>query len=150
MDRVEILPGSRPAVSLVLESSTTLAWIYAEETTDAVRQIFEMVAENGAVVPALWRLEVANGLTVAVRRGRIGVEFRDAALADLALLDITTDPHTETHSWTTILNLADRFRPTLYDAAYLELAHRRSLPLAAGPGTARCRPRSCRSVAWGR
>jgi predicted nucleic acid-binding protein len=130
MDRVEILPGSRPAVSLVLESSTTLAWIYAEETTDAVRQIFEMVAENGAVVPALWRLEVANGLTVAVRRGRIGVEFRDAALADLALLDITTDPHTETHSWTTVLNLADRFRLT-YDAAYLELAHRRSLPLAS-------------------
>jgi predicted nucleic acid-binding protein len=70
-------------------------------------------------------------LTVAVRRGRIGVEFRDAALADLALLDITTDPHTETHSWTTILNLADRFRLTLYDAAYLELAHRRSLPLAS-------------------
>ena len=96
-------------MSLVLDSSATLAWIYAEETTDAVRQIFEMVAENGAVVPALRRLEVANGLTVAVRRGRIGVEFRDAALADLALLDITTDPHTETHSWTTILNLADRF-----------------------------------------
>jgi predicted nucleic acid-binding protein len=131
MDRVEILPRSRPAVSLVLDSSATPAWIYAEETTNAVRQIFEMVAENGAVLPALWRLEVANGLTVAVRRGRIGVEFRDAALADLALLDITTDPHTETHSWTTILNLADRFRLTLYDAAYLELAHRRSLPLAS-------------------
>ncbi len=60
MDRMESLPGSRPAVSLVLDSSATLAWIYAEETTDAVRQIFEMVAENGAVVPALWRLEVAN------------------------------------------------------------------------------------------
>jgi predicted nucleic acid-binding protein len=70
-------------------------------------------------------------LTVAVRRGRIGVEFRDAAPADLALLDITTDPHTETHSWTTILNLADRFRLTLSDAAYLELAHRHSLPLAS-------------------
>ena len=118
-------------MSLVLDSSATLAWIYAEETTDAVRQIFEMVAENGAVVPALWRLEVADGLTVAVRRGRVGVEFRDAALADLALLDITTDPHTEPHSWTTILNLADRFRLTPCDAAYLELAHRRSLPLAS-------------------
>jgi predicted nucleic acid-binding protein len=38
---------------------------------------------------------------------------------------------TKTHSWTKILNLADRFRLTLYDAAYLELAHRRSLPLAS-------------------
>ena len=90
-------------------------------------------------------------MTVAVRRGRIGVEFRDAALADLALLDITTDPHTETHSWTTILNLADRFRLTLYDAAYLELAHRRSLPLASLDQELRAAgPRSCRSVAWRR
>jgi predicted nucleic acid-binding protein len=96
-----------------------------------VRHIFEIVAEDGAHVPALWRLEVANSLTVAARRGRINVEFRNAALADLALLNITTDPHTETYSWTTTLHLADRFRLTLYDAAYLELAHRRSLPLAS-------------------
>jgi predicted nucleic acid-binding protein len=116
---------------LVLDSSATLAWIYADETTDAVRQIFDIVAEDGAFVPALWRLEVANSLTGAVRRGRIAVEFRNAALADLALLDITTDPHTDAFAWTTILNLADRFRLTLYDAAYLELAHRRSLPLAS-------------------
>ena len=45
-------------------------------------------------MPALWRLEVANSLTVAVRRGRIDAEFRQAALADLALLDITIDPYT--------------------------------------------------------
>lgn len=117
-------------MSLVLDSSAALAWIYAEETTDAVRRIFEIVAESGAFVPALWRLEVANGLTVGIRRGRIDVEFRNAALADLALLDITTDSHTDAYSWTTTLHLADRFGLTLYDAAYLELAHRRSVPLA--------------------
>jgi hypothetical protein len=61
MGRVEIFPERRPAVSLVLDSSATLAWIYAEETIDAVRRrIFEIVAENGAVVPAIWRLEVGK------------------------------------------------------------------------------------------
>ena len=118
-------------MSLVLDSSATLAWIYAEETTNAVRHLFDIVAEDGAVVPAIWRLEVANSLTVAARRGRIDIEFRNAALADLALLDITTDPQTDAYSWTTTLSLADRFRLTLYNAAYLELAHRRSLPLAS-------------------
>ena len=118
-------------MSLVLDSTAALAWIYAEETTDAVRQIFETVAEDGALVPALWRLEVANSLTAAVRRGRIDAAFRNAALADLALLDITTDPHTDAYGWMTTLHLADRFRLTLYDAAYLELAHRSSLPLAS-------------------
>jgi hypothetical protein len=49
------------------------------------------VADNGAIVPALWRLEVANSLTVALRRHRIDADFRRAALADLALLDITTE-----------------------------------------------------------
>jgi predicted nucleic acid-binding protein len=48
-----------------------------------------------------------------------------------AMLDITTDPRTDAYGWTTTLSLADRFGLTLYDAAYLELAHRRSLPLAS-------------------
>ncbi len=63
------------------------------------------VQETGAIVLASWRLEVANSSTLAVRRGRIDVEFRRAALADDARL-------------------------TVYDAAYLELARRRNLPLA--------------------
>ena len=81
-------------------------------------------------MPALWRLEVANSLTIAVRRGRIDAEFRRAALYDLALLDIRTDNHTDTHAWAETLLLADRFRLTMYAAAYLELAHRRGVPLA--------------------
>jgi predicted nucleic acid-binding protein len=32
--------------------------------------------------------------------------------------------------WTTTQLLAERFRLTVYDAAYLELAQRRTLPLA--------------------
>jgi len=117
-------------VSLVLDSSAALVWIYADETTEAVRQVFEIVAENGALVPSLWRLQV-NSLTVAVRRGRIGAEFRNAALPDLALPDIAIEAHTDAHSWTTTLHLADRFHLTLYDPAYLELAHRHSPPLAS-------------------
>lgn len=117
-------------MSVVLDSSVTLAWIYSDDTTQAIRQVFDAVAENGATVPTLWRLEVANSLTVAVRRRRIDADFRSAALADLALLDITTDPHTDSLAWGETLALADRFRLTVYDAAYLELAQRRTLPLA--------------------
>jgi predicted nucleic acid-binding protein len=117
-------------MSLVLDSSATLAWIFADETTAAICVLFDRVAEAGAFVPALWRLEVANSLTVAVRRKRIDADFRRGALADLSLLDITTDPQTDSHAWGETLRMADRFRLTLYDAAYLELAQRRTLPLA--------------------
>ena len=61
--------------------------IYSDETTDAIRALFDQVIDEGAIVPALWRLEVAKSLTVAVRRSRIEVEFRRAALAGLAHLD---------------------------------------------------------------
>ena len=121
-------------MSLVLDSSVTLAWIYGDETTDAIRAVFDEVAAAGAAVPALWRLEVGNSLTVAVRGGRIDAAFRRAALADLALLDITTDQHTGVHAWGETLILAGRHRLTLYDAAYLELAQRRALPLATLDG----------------
>lgn len=115
---------------LILDSSATLAWIYGDETTDAIRKVFSAIADDGAVVPALWRLEVANSLTIAIRKRRIDPDFRRAALADLALLDITTDQQTDSRAWTDTLDLADHFRLTVYDAAYLELARRRALPLA--------------------
>ena len=117
-------------MSLVLDSSATLAWIYSDETTDPIRRLFDAVADDGAVVPALWRLEIANSLTVAVRRGRIDANFRRAVLSDLALLDITADDHTDVHAWGETLSVADRFHLTVYDVAYLELAQRRNLPLA--------------------
>jgi predicted nucleic acid-binding protein len=117
-------------VSVVLDSSATLAWIYADETTDDLNALFEQIANDGAVVPTLWRLEIANSLTVAIRRARIDAEFRRSALADLAFLDISTDQHTDDRAWNETLHLADRFRLSLYDAAYLELAQRRRLPLA--------------------
>jgi predicted nucleic acid-binding protein len=128
---MESLPRRRsPVSSLILDSSATLAWIYGDETTEAIRRVFDAIADSGALVPALWRLEVANSLTMAVRKRRIDPDFRRAALADLALLDITTDPQTDSYAWTDTLNLADHLHLTVYDAAYLELARRRILPLA--------------------
>lgn len=117
-------------MSLVLDSSATLAWVFADETTDPIRQLFERVADDGAVVPSLWRLEVANSLTVALRRGRIDAEMRRDALADLGCLDIVVDQDTQANAWGATLDLADRFRLTVYDAAYVELALRRGLALA--------------------
>jgi predicted nucleic acid-binding protein len=117
-------------VSLVLDSSAILAWIYVDETTPGVRQVIELLTQNGAWVPSLWPLEVANVLEMGVRRGRHDSIFRDAMLADLSLLPINTDLETDKHAWRATLQFAHRHRLTLYDAAYLELAHRRRLPLA--------------------
>jgi predicted nucleic acid-binding protein len=117
-------------VSLILDSSAALAWIYADEITLAIGQVFDLLRENGAWVPSLWRLEVANILEMGVRRARHDAAFLDATLADLALLPINLDPETERQAWGATLRLAERHRLSSYDAAYLELAQRRRLPLA--------------------
>jgi predicted nucleic acid-binding protein len=124
-------------MSLVLDSSVTLAWIYSEETSPAVSRVLDLVNSNGAWVPSLWRLEVANILEMGVRRGRHDAAFRDATLADLSLLPVSTDSETEKQAWGATLHLAERHRLTLYDAAYLELAQRRSLALASLDGDLR-------------
>ena len=118
-------------MSLVLDASLALAWLFEDECTPAVDAVLTRVAAAGARVPALWRLEVGNALQTAIRRRRIDAAFRDQALQRLAALPITTDSDTDIHAWTTTLALADRFGLTLYDAAYLELAQRRALPLVS-------------------
>lgn len=115
---------------MVLDTSVTLAWTYSDETTRAVSDVFDRVIANGAWVPALWRLEVANVLEMGVRRGRTDAAFRDATFADLNLLPISVDLETDRQAWSATMRLAVQHRLTLYDAAYLELAQRRTLPLA--------------------
>ena len=47
-------------MSLVLDSSATLAWIYSDEITEEIRQLVDTVADTGALVSEPWRLEVAQ------------------------------------------------------------------------------------------
>ena len=65
-----------------------------------------------------------------MRRGRHDLAFLRAAIADLSLFPINVDPDTDKQAWAATLDLAHLHQLTLYDAAYLELAHRRGFPLA--------------------
>lgn len=122
--------GEPTKMSLVLDSSVTLAWVYPDEITDAVFRVFGLLRQSGAWVPGLWRLEVANALQTGIRRKRHDADFRDATLADLSRLPIQIDPETDQRAWGPTVELAGRHQLTLYDAAYLELALRRNLALA--------------------
>lgn len=71
-------------------------------------------------------------MLTAVRRRRITADYRDASLTDLSHFPITIDRNgIDGAAWTSTMALADRFGLTLYDAAYVELAERRGLPLAS-------------------
>jgi predicted nucleic acid-binding protein len=79
----------------------------------------------------LWPLEALNGLLVAERRGRLDADRRRRLAGFLSALPIRLDEETASQAWTKTSHLAERFRLSSYDAAYLELAQRRHLPLAS-------------------
>ncbi len=117
-------------MSLVIDSSMTLGWVYADERTSASTEILHRVHREGAWVPTIWRFEIANALQFGVKKKRITKSERTDLLADLHAMNISIDPHSNLHAWGETLDLTDRFRLTTYDASYVELALRRHLPLA--------------------
>jgi predicted nucleic acid-binding protein len=80
-----------------------------------------------AVVPCLWWFEVRNTLVVNERRRRIAESDTAAFLLNLSRLRIRIDRAPDESA---VLRLARTHRLSVYDAAYLELAHREGLPLA--------------------
>jgi predicted nucleic acid-binding protein len=117
-------------VSFVVDNSVALAWCFEDEHTPAVMDLLDRVAETGAAAPSLWPLEALNGLLMAERRRRLDARRRQRLAGFLRGLPITLDTETADQAWTAIARLAEHYRLTLYDAAYLELAQRRRVPLA--------------------
>lgn len=81
------------------------------------------------MVPAHWPTEILNGLVVASRRKRIHTGQPALFWSELSRLPIETEPALAGLQAQTALALAEKHSLTVYDAAYLELAHRRQLPL---------------------
>jgi predicted nucleic acid-binding protein len=118
-------------VSFVVDSSVALSWCFEDERTPATKALLERVGESGAIAPQLWPAEVLNGLMMAERRQRIDASRRRQLADFLRDLPIALDPDTTVQFWDATQDLAERFRLTVYDAIYLELAQRRHLALAS-------------------
>lgn len=115
---------------IVIDASAALAWAHKDERTPAVIEIADRAIRYGATVPPIWPIEIANGLEMAVRRGRISVPQRDELFANFRRLKIDIEPPSLDLTWSSIAWIAHGYGLTVYDAAYLELASRRKLPLA--------------------
>lgn len=117
-------------MTFVLDSSVALAWCFEDERTDATDALLQQTAVSGAVAPALWPLEVLNGLAIGERRGRLDAAKRQSLGGFLHDLPVSIDEQTAALAWRVTATLAAQFQLTIYNAAYLELAQRLALPLA--------------------
>lgn len=116
-------------MTFILDNSVALAWCFEDEQTASVMMLLERVSEAGCFAPALWPIEAVNALLVAERKQRITPLYRATSLRRPSALPVKID-YGEEGIFATLETLAQRHRLTAYDATYLELAVRLSLPLA--------------------
>ncbi|MEM7464806.1 MAG: type II toxin-antitoxin system VapC family toxin [Pseudomonadota bacterium] len=117
-------------MKIVIDASVAAAWFLPDEQADYADSVLSALPKTGAVAPPLFKLEIANVFTIAVRRGRIESWFRTNALDKLNRLHFEFDDKGYETVWQTVPDIADEFSLKIYDALYLELAQRRNLQLA--------------------
>jgi len=114
----------------VVDASVTLAWCFADETSDLADRVLDHLEHDEALAPAIWPLEVANGLRTAERRGRLDLADLSHVRGLLISLPVQVEGVALDAALGEVTEIARRLELTAYDAAYLELAARRGLALA--------------------
>lgn len=104
-----------------------LSWCLDDEEHPLADHAMRVTVDRGAVVPQLWWYEVRNALAVNERRGRLTAQETRATLTNLSAMRFVLDFD---HDGGVVMELARRHGLSVYDAAYLEVAIRRSVPLA--------------------
>ena len=113
----------------VIDASVTMPWFFPDEATPFTEGLLDELGARELWAPALWVLECTNVLQSAQRRRRIDAGRRAEIAHELSALPVRIDP--ETSGFVSLDRLAAMHGLSAYDAAYLELAQRRSLVLVS-------------------
>jgi predicted nucleic acid-binding protein len=116
----------------VLDASIAVSWCFpgdpAEDTLYSVTSW--LCLQSTIIVPEIWAFEVANSIFVSfTKRKRITEQQIEEYLQRLKALPISAEVR---DLWSTVdlESASRRWNLTSYDAAYLDLAIRKGLPLA--------------------
>ena len=111
----------------VIDASVAACWILADESHPVADAALARLDDDAIVAPSLWWFETRNLVSVNERRGRLDATTSAEARRLLANYPVAFDTEIDEEA---LMRLARRRRLTVYDAAYLELALRKEIPLA--------------------
>lgn len=135
--------------AFIADASVAVGWVHPGQATRQTAGMLDAIAEGAVVeVPALWPLEVANALTVLVRRGKLTEDERETAWGWLRGLPLRVDHEMASLAFSKLSELASAHTLSVYDSAYLELAQRRKLVLGCKDGPLRKAARRCGVRLW--
>jgi predicted nucleic acid-binding protein len=135
--------------AFVADASVAIGWVHPAQATKQTAAMLAAIGEGSSLeVPALWPLEVANALTVLVRRRKLTDEDRATGLQWFRALRVHVDHDMAALAFSRLADLANAHQISVYDAAYLELAQRRGLPLGCKDGPLRQAARKAGVILW--
>lgn len=117
----------------VADNSVVIAWFSRTQATPYTDRFYKRLSNDEVVVPSVWPYEFANALAVLERRKLLTAALADEVIRSAARLVTRIDSPPAPP--VTLLALARRHGLSAYDAAYLELAQRLRVPLAAKDST---------------
>ncbi len=122
-------------MNFVLDNSIVMRWFFNDGSRKD-RQYSEDVlnlivgGSHTPITPGIWPLEIANVISRAESMGQIE-ETRSAHFLEIIReMNIETEAIAQDISFGSVLHLARVYKLSSYDASYLELAMRHSIPLA--------------------
>jgi predicted nucleic acid-binding protein len=120
-------------MEFVIDNSVTMRWLFNDGTPEErayAQKVLADISNRSVWVPSIWCLEVANVIARAESRYGLPEARSSEFVYALQQMHIQIDQETHLHALSDILYLARRYNLSSYDAAYLELALRKGLPLA--------------------
>lgn len=115
---------------LVVDSSVALVWCLPDEENELAARALRAAAAQGVLVPSIWQYEVANALRSAVSQRRVAASDLPAAVRLLNTLRVKSLDLQLGALAGPVVALALQHDLSIYDAAFVELSRRESLPLA--------------------
>jgi len=107
-----------------------MSWYFTDESDEIALTHLQHVRDHGADVLSIWPLEILNIMLQVEKRGRGNRENASQFLRVLDKLDIRVAATQTGDDGARLMEIARQYKPTVYDAAYIDLALRLSCPLA--------------------
>lgn len=114
-------------MACVADNSVIVGWFVESQANAYTRRVRRHAAREGLLAPQLWPVEFASVLRGLERRRLVAPHNVDRIAASVQALEIALDSAAPLRE---LIALSRRFSVSCYDAAYLELALRRGVPLA--------------------
>lgn len=115
-------------MAMVVDASVAAAWCFEDESgSPGARRLLTRLSTEAGLVPAIFWYEIRNVLLSRERRSGGKPTNAEVFMRRLNELDLE---EVRGHTDDAVLDLARRHGLTIYDAAYLDLAIRRSASLA--------------------